>query len=460
MENVRIHEPISNIDYNFEFHNWFSQITDDKKHIRTAFVKTANFIPKIEHKEVAVMKNYVLNHEVKVVKEIDIEPPNTAEDFTYDKNMYQTQKSLTTSIQANVSSTSSSSKTTRTESSSSASSVSSTPRDNIPKPNYVEKLYLTSSSSSSTPREPKKILGRKLSNTSTQSSSSAVEIQRPQIEVQYLNHQTRSRTPSTSSSSTTVTKQNESESSMSNSSSTTITPKEKVESKSSNRNSERKIAAIGSHKSVVRRPPSSESNSNSKETDGKLKHDSDSSSVKSELAKITKYERINTIQGSQNNNISNLILKVEETKESAKIDRSDTSSDSSSSTSSSSSSSKSSKSSISVVNYVKNKSLSPDAEQKLNDLSEKAFKFLSQNDLENLKQLINESSKIILSKNSNEETLLAAACKIKCNNEIVEFLVRTDDMLITIDTPDGNLIALPVLFYALVKKKNINTIQL
>jgi hypothetical protein len=136
-------------------------------------------------------------------------------------------------------------------------------------------------------------------------------------------------------------------------------------------------------------------------------------------------------------------------KGSTSSDSSSSSVTSSSTSSSSSSSTSSSTSSISVrkpvVKYSRGESLSPDAEIKLKELSVRSFKLLSQNDIEDFKLLINESSKIILSRNSEEETLLSVACK-KGYNKFVKFLVETDDILLSIDTPEGNYITLCQLY--------------
>ncbi len=497
MEKVNIHEPVQDINYEFIFHKWFSQCTEDQKHIRTAFLTRAGYIPKEDKKTVGVIKKSKLSP-----KE-DIEAKNPYNDNF--AGAYQPQKSITLSEYPNPSSTASS----KTSSSSSSSAIS-TPRKEVV---YVEKEYLSSSASST----PRKIVNTitlethvveskptassiRSSSSSSSDSSSAIDVRKTAIEV-------RTRASSSSSSSyievrpvasrhsslnldnknnKTYSRQSRSSSSSSNSSSATITPRNnapepvqrqkasrspsssassRTSTTSTNKQNQEKLLtnlAVQSMiiKAVSRKPESSSESSMSSKHDKKEKQSDSNSKINFNLKFTTEFDMKNlpqkpnpeTYHINKNESLSQsketavvATVVTKQRKGSTSSDSSSSSETSSSTSSSSSSSTSSSTSSISVqkpvVKYSRGESLSPDAEIKLKEMSVRAFKLLSQNDFEDFKLLINESSKIILSRNSEEETLLSVACK-KGYNKFVKFLVETDDILLSIDTPEGNYITL------------------
>ena len=476
---------MKDINYEFIFHKWFSQCTEDQKHIRTAFLTRAGYIPKPDKKLIGVVKTPQAIPKQEVKEEFIIQ--------NIDLDIYQPQKSGTQSEYVNASSTAS----TKTQSSSSTSSSTTQLKEVF---GYVPKDNL-SSSGSSTPRdivntqvlEPTLfVIGKKppvssssSSSSSSSGSSSAIEVHKRGIEV----HSTAS---SSSSSSFIEVHRNSSSdsdhkkvrrigssSSSSNSSSATITPRNNApepvirrKSTSPISNSSSRTSTNSSNKkdretnlvvqtiiatAVVRRPESRSESSTSSKNGNKEKHSTDSESKKSGNLKYTtefdmknlpekpkpEIYHIHKTENPPQSNVTAVVATVvaKPRKASTSSDSSSSSSSSSSLTSSSSSSSTSSTSSISVqkpvVKYNRNSSsTSPDGEMKLKEMSVKAFKLVSQNDIEGLKKLINGSSKIILSRNSEEETLLSVACK-KGYNQIVKFLVETDDLLLTIDTPEG-----------------------
>lgn len=513
MERVNIHEPIEDINYEFLFHKWFSQCTEDQKHIRTAFCARAFFVPKAEKNQVGVIKSSSLSRSSN--ESAAKEEPKTLNNDYYN-GIFQKQKILTPSVEVNRSTIS-----TTTRSSSTSATTPST------KINYVEKEYISgsssprvivntvtvdtqahliesktstySSSSSSKINVKRKQSASSVSSSLSSSSSSAIEVKKNQIEVH-------SRTSSASKN----RRKRYSSNSLSDSSSATITPRNEKEnlqlsylvknspakenrrnsvsssstqssrngsgrggaknnvrinsssssssltsSSAGNKKSEKKTINVLRTENVVRRPASSSDNSSTAKNnkkEEKLKLNSDSDSARSEREKFIKFDlsQIPAKPNPERYHINNGSLEGKETEAAVvatvvtkpqRDSSSDSSSSSTVSTSSTSSSSTSSTSSISVKKTVtqfgnNSESISPDEEDKLNEMSIKAFNLLSLNDLSGLKDLIDKSSKIVLSRNSVEETLLSAACK-KNFNGIVKFLVQTDDILLSIDTPEG-----------------------
>jgi hypothetical protein len=436
LEKVNIHEPVQDINYEFIFHKWFSQCTEDQKHIRTAFLTRAGYIPKADKKIVGVIK------QSKFSPKEDKEAKNPYNDNF--AGAYQPQKSITLSEYPNPSSTTSS----KTSSSSSSSTIS-TPRKEVV---YVEKEYL-SSSASSTPRKivntvtlETRVVESKLTASSIRSSSSSSSDSSSAIDVHKTAIEVRSRASSSSSSSyvevrpvasrhssLNLDNKNNKAYSRQSRSSATITPRNNApepvqrqkasrspsssatsETSTNKQNQEKLMTNLTVQsmilKTVLRRPESRSESSISSKNDKKEKHSDSDSKKNVNLNFTTEFDMKNlpqkpnpeTYHINKNESLSQsketavvATVVTKQRKGSTSSDSSSSSVTSSSTSSSSSSSTSSSTSSISVqkpvVKYSRGESLSPDAEIKLKELSVRAFKLLSQNDIEDFKLLINES---------------------------------------------------------------------